>query len=162
MKSFNVLFFSAIIVFLLSAGISCDKLENTSKVDEKEILNLVNDIREEGCTCGDQYYAPVEPVSWNRKLEKAAQKHSDDMYKNDNLNHTGSDNSSPGDRLTEVGYEWNTYGENIAQGYGSEQEVISGWLSSTGHCKNIMNENVTEMAVARKGSYWTQVFASAK
>jgi uncharacterized protein YkwD len=55
-----------------------------------------------------------------------------------------------------------TYGENISNGYKTEQSVIEGWIKSAGHCRNIMNPNVKEMGVAREGDYWTQVFGTRK
>jgi uncharacterized protein YkwD len=82
------------------------------------------------------------------------------MNKNNYFSHTGLDGSSPGDRITRVGYNWRAYGENIAKGYTSEQAVMNGWLQSEGHCKNIMSSNVKEMGVGRDGNYWTQVFAA--
>jgi len=127
--------------------------------DKNELLILVNDVRSSGCNCGDTWYPPVNDVVWDDTLEMAAQKHSNDMNKHENLSHTGSDGSSPGDRLDAAGYLWSTYGENVAVGYSSEEDVIEGWLDSPGHCTNIMNANVTQMGVATSGSYWTQVFA---
>jgi uncharacterized protein YkwD len=53
-----------------------------------------------------------------------------------------------------------SYGENIAFGQRSEREVMQGWLSSPGHCKNIMSKTFKEMGVSRVGDYWTQVFAT--
>ena len=78
------------------------------------------------------------------------------------LSHQGSDGSDAGDRITQAGYTWQTYGENIAEGYTSEEAVIKGWLESEGHCQNIMNGAFTEMGVATSGSYWTQVFGTPR
>ena len=61
--------------------------------------------------------------------------------KNKYFAHIGSDGSTAGSRIEEAGYNWRTYGENIGQGYKSEEEVIEGWLHSAGHCKNIMSKN---------------------
>jgi uncharacterized protein YkwD len=102
----------------------------------------------------------VAPVTWNNVLENVALLHSTDMNKNNYFSHTGLDGSTPGDRITRAGYNWRAYGENIAKGYTSEQAVMTGWLQSEGHCKNIMSSNVKEMGVGRDGNYWTQVFAS--
>ncbi|MBL7110644.1 MAG: hypothetical protein ISS19_01735 [Bacteroidales bacterium] len=44
----------------------------------------------------------------------------------------------------------------------TEKAVIEAWLDSPGHCKNIMNDKVTELGVATSGAYWTQVFAKPK
>lgn len=101
---------------------------------------------------------PVKPVAWNSILEQAALVHSQDMTKNSYFDHTGSDGSSAGDRITRLGYIWQAWGENIAMGYTSERAVMDGWLASEGHCKNIMNATFTEMGVARDGKYWSQEF----
>jgi len=130
--------------------------------DKNKLLGLVNEARKTGRYCGDEYFPPAGKVVWNELLEAAAQMHSDDMNTYDFLSHTGSDGSSPGDRLEKVGYEWTTYGENIAKGYPTEEEVIKGWLESPGHCANIMNPDFTEMGVATSGKYWTQIFATPK
>jgi uncharacterized protein YkwD len=53
---------------------------------------------------------------------------------------------------------WKTYGENIANGYGTEQAVMTAWLASEGHCKNIMSSSFKEIGAGREGNYWTQVF----
>ena len=129
-------------------------------VNKTVLLQLINDARKKGCNCGDTYYAPAPAVTWNDLLEKAAYNHSSDMFQNKYFSHTGSDGSGSGERINQAGYTWKYYGENIAEGYRNEQEVVDGWLHSPGHCKNIMNRNYREMAVARVGDYWTQEFGS--
>lgn len=131
-----------------------------STVNKTVLLQLVNNARKKGCNCGDTYYAPAPALSWNDQLEKAAYKHSNDMFRKNYFSHTGSDGTSSGQRISNAGYTWKFYGENIAQGYLTEKEVIEGWLKSPGHCTNIMNKNFKEMGVARAGDYWTQDFGS--
>ena len=103
---------------------------------------------------------PVAAVVWNDKLAKAAYDHSADMKANDYFSHTGLNGSTAGQRITAVGYTCKTYGENIANGYTTEQAVMTGWLNSEGHCKNIMNGNFKEMGAGRQDNYWTQVFGA--
>lgn len=131
-----------------------------STVNKTVLLQLVNNARKKGCNCGNTYYASAAPLTWNEQLEKAAYDHSKDMFQNKYFSHTGSDGSSSSERIINAGYGWKWYGENIAQGYPGEQEVVAGWLSSPGHCANIMNKNFKEMGVARVGDYWTQEFGS--
>jgi uncharacterized protein YkwD len=78
----------------------------------------------------------------------AAYLHSSDMAVNQFFSHTGSDGSSPGDRITREGYAWRTYGENIAVGYPTVSAVLQGWLGSDGHCRNIMNPAFREIGAA--------------
>lgn len=130
----------------------------TNEVERNEILDLVNEVRAKGATCGEDYYPPVEPVIWNLKLEKAALKHSEDMVNNDFFSHVSSNGESLKDRLDNVGYLYTSYSENIAYGYPTAESVINGWLNSEGHCTNLMSSKVTEMGVGRIGNHWTQNF----
>nr|WP_281392501.1 CAP domain-containing protein [Chitinophaga varians] len=124
-------------------------------IDRAVLLSLVNDVRSKGCNCGGVQMPPVGPVVWNDLLEKAAYNFSVDMKTNNFFSHTSPSGSTPGNRLDAVGYKWNTYGENIAQGYSTEQAVIQAWIASPGHCKNIMNGSYKDMGVGRAGTYWT-------
>jgi uncharacterized protein YkwD len=89
---------------------------------------------------------------------------------NDNFfSHTGLDGGSVGNRVTAKGYTWRRVSENIAGGLNSAQSVVDGWMSSEGHCTNIMNAEVTEMGLACQVNseadyqyYWTQVFAKPR
>ena len=128
------------------------------KINRQKLLELVNNYRQSGCNCGGENMPPVNPVVWNDQLEKAAQKHSDDMKSNNFFSHTGSDGKNAGNRITNAGYVWTTYGENIGSGYKTEEAVVNGWINSGGHCKNIMNAGFKDMGVAVSGDYWTQVF----
>ncbi len=132
----------------------------TTSVNETLALQLVNNIRGQGCNCGSTYMPLVPPVSWNNLLEAAALAHAQDMYTNNYFSHTGKDGSTPGQRITRAGYAWRAYGENIAKGYQSEQAVVDGWLQSEGHCLNIMSSSFKEMGLARVGNYWVQEFGA--
>ena len=124
------------------------------------ILGLVNEVRVKGCTCGATAMPAVSALAWNDVLAKAAYDHSDDMKVNNYFSHTSGGNTTAGDRIKAAGYNWRTYGENIAMGQTTEQIVMNSWLESEGHCKNIMNKNFKDIGVGRSGNYWTQVFGA--
>jgi len=132
---------------------------DSTEIDKTKLLQLVNDARKKGCKCGKTWYGPAPAVTWNDVLEKVATDHSNDMAKNGSLSHT-SQGLDPGERIKKAGYNWKTYGENVAFGHSDERSVVEGWLKSPGHCENIMNKSHKEMGVARSGMYWTQVLAS--
>ena len=158
------IFISSVLVILLS----CRKSDvntptgNTGStvLNQSVMLQLVNEQRQRGCNCGSVYYRPTTTVAWNGQLESAAAAHAADMYKNDYFSHTGLDGSSPGDRIRNAGYNWTSYGENIAKGYTTEQAVMDAWIKSEEHCINIMNPLFTEFGAAKAGSYWVQEFGS--
>lgn len=129
-------------------------------VNKATLLQLVNDVRSKGCTCGTTVMPAVGSLEWNDQLAKAAYDHSADMKANNYFSHTGQNGSSPGQRITTAGYTWTAYGENIANGYATEQAVFNGWLGSEGHCKNIMDADYKDMGVGRDGNYWTQEFGA--
>lgn len=133
---------------------------NNLAVNKMMLLQLVNNVRQSGCRCGDTYYPPAKPLTWNDQLEQAAFGHSNAMITKKFFAHTAPDGSTGGSRIEQAGYKWKSFGENIAFGYRSEKEVIEGWIKSPGHCKNIMNRDFKEMGVARAGNYWTQTFGS--
>jgi len=108
-------------------------------------LAAVNQARSVTQICGTTPYGPAPPVSWSDNLAMAAYLHSGDMALNNFFSHTGSDGSSPGQRISRQGYPWWTYGENIAVGYPTVSSVIQGWLGSAGHCQNMMNPAFTEI-----------------
>ena len=61
------------------------------------VLGLVNDIR---------VASGLDPLALDVRLASSAQGHSVDMSTGNFLSHTGSDGSSPGDRMTAAGYPW--------------------------------------------------------
>ena len=101
----------------------------------------------------------VPGLTLNAQLNQAAQVHNQDMVRFDFLSHTGSNGLRSSDRVTNAGYQWRSTGENIAVGQRSVNEVMEDWLSSPGHCRNIMSASFTEFGMAYDARYWTQVFA---
>ncbi|MEU9008569.1 CAP domain-containing protein [Streptomyces sp. NPDC048479] len=134
---------------------SAPKTAAPASGDAARVLQLVNSERGKvGCSA----------LTMNAKLTKAAQDHSKDMASHKNMSHTGSDGSSPGDRITSAGYNWSTYGENVAYGYATPESVMAGWMASPGHKANILNCAFKEIGIglAQPNSYWTQDFGTAQ
>jgi len=131
----------------------------SQNIDKNLLLQLVNKARSTGCQCGETWFPKTSPVSWNNQLESAAIEHSQDMFRKKYFSHNAPDGSNAGDRIKKSGYKWKLYGENIATGQTSEEQVVGGWLKSAGHCKNIMNSDFTEIGAGREGNLWTMVLA---
>ena len=78
-------------------------------------------------------------------LTKAARAHSADMIRKDYFGH-----GSVGARLKRHGYNWRTYGENIAGGPGrsaSPGNIFKRWMNSSGHRANILNRRFREIGI---------------
>ena len=127
---------------------------------ENEVLALVNEQRAAGADCGDAgSFGPAEPLTMNAALRCAARSHSTDMGTRGYFDHYSPKGVGPGERMQEAGYAASTWGENIAWGYASPAEAVSGWMASPGHCANIMHAQFSETGVGYyQGALWTQTF----
>ncbi|MBI3943144.1 MAG: CAP domain-containing protein [Chloroflexi bacterium] len=103
----------------------------------------------------------LPPLVLNARLGNAAQIHSDDMATTDNVSHTGSDGSSPWDRIRHAGYNILDAGEAVAAGQGSPEEVVNAWINSLPH-RHILLGNYRDIGIGHTynptGShrdYWT-------
>lgn len=101
------------------------------------------------------------PLSFNRKLGQAAMVHACDMLANDFFDHRGSDGSSSQVRVQQAGYDDCIVAENIAWGYPRSQQIITGWMNSPGHRRNMLHPRIEEMGIGitqgPKGPYWVLV-----
>jgi uncharacterized protein YkwD len=129
-----------------------------------DVLERVNAARLAGARCGGEPFASAPPLAWSEPLQAAATAHSADMAQHDYFDHADPQGRRVGVRVTAQGYRWRAVGENIAGGDRSVDRVVRGWLASEGHCRNIMNPEFADIAVAcvtRAGStwgtYWTMV-----
>jgi hypothetical protein len=111
--------------------------------------------------------ANLPPLKQESHIDDAALRHSTDMAVNNHFSHTGTDGTSGGDRMSDAGYNWYTWGENIAAGYTSPAAVMAGWMDSPGHHANIMHTAFREMghSYVYLGSssyrhWWTQNFGA--
>ncbi len=99
------------------------------------------------------------------RLDRSAQIWTDTMVATRQFDH-GADFAA---RITAVGYDWSSAGENIATGFATPQQVVSAWMGSPGHCQNILNPDyravgtgVVDNAISGFSSApatWTQDFA---
>ena len=87
------------------------------------------------------------------RLSRAALDHAEDMVRNDCFSHQGQTGSSFTDRARAAGYTC-AAAENIAFGQRSEIEVVTEWMDSPGHRRNILLRDATEFGIGRVGNMW--------
>ena len=149
-----------LLITLIFSSVSCEaqELDNLmTEKDKKEMLTLVNKPRENGTRCGRKWHEPVPALQWDERLESIAAVKSRDMQSNNYFDHTSPDGKKLNDLLEEIDYRWVAQGENLAMGSKSVETTVNIWLKSEGHCRNIMNENFTNIGTAQYGTYWTMV-----
>jgi uncharacterized protein YkwD len=106
----------------------------------------------------------AQPVRYHYALAVAAQRHANDMASRNQMTHTGSDGSNPGQRISRAGFRWTSWGENVAVGYSSSSAVVWAWLNSPGHRANLLNPRFQWMGVGIAWGHgriwWCVVLAS--
>ena len=134
------------------------------------VLELVNQVRARGASCGARAFAPATALRASDTLDRVAYGHALDMALHDYFEHQDLTGRTPADRVRAAGYSERLVGENIAYGPESAEEVVRGWLASAGHCENIMDPRFAEMGLAYalgraparrsgQGLYWVQLLA---
>ncbi len=83
----------------------------------------------------------------NSKLNQAAQTHAIDMGCNFFLSHTGSDGSTPDQRMLRFDYQYSWWGENVAAGQTTPAAVMTAWMNSQSHRDNILSANFTNIGI---------------
>ncbi|WP_407658374.1 CAP domain-containing protein [Kitasatospora acidiphila] len=120
-----------------------------------QVIKLVNVQRAQN-GCG--------PVTANGQLQQAAQRQSDDMAARQFFDHTNPDGAGPQQRIEATGYQWSTWGENIARGQSDPASVMDSWMNSPGHRANILNCAFKQLGVGvhmgPNGPWWTQDFGT--
>lgn len=121
---------------------------------EKQVLQLTNQKRQEAGL------APCAGTDSN--LNRSAKAKSQDMANNNYFSHDSPTYGDPFAMMRNFGVQYQSAGENIAMGQPTPQEVVTAWMNSPGHRKNIMNGSFTHLGIGyvlQNGrAYWTQQF----
>jgi uncharacterized protein YkwD len=114
----------------------------------------------------------IPPLKRLTLLDNAGRYHAKDMADDNYFQHDSYDRSGSNlvsacawsARITSFYSGWSSLGENIAAGYATPEDVMNGWMNSTGHRENILRTSFWELGVGYYeggGSYyryWVQDF----
>lgn len=122
---------------------------------EQRVLELVN---------AERAKAGLAPVRYHGALDNAAEKHASHMSKVGRMAHDGIGDGDPGERIRAEGWR-RGWGENVATGQTSAEQVVREWMNSPTHRRNILDPNFRSMGVghvtASNGrSFWAQEFGA--
>ena len=109
------------------------------------LINLTNKNRE---------LVGIQSLKENQKLNEIAYLKAKDMIEKDYFSHSSPQGNSPWYWFKEGGYDYQVAGENLAIGFLDSEEVVSAWLNSPSHKKNLLNSNYQETGIAvLKGNF---------
>ena len=109
--------------------------------------------------------AGIGGISQNAALDAAAQIRAQEIVST--FSHSRPNGTSCFTVLDESGIVYMAAGENIAAGYGTPAEVMTGWMNSEGHRANILNGSFGQVGIGYYtdpntpyGTYWVQIFTN--
>ena len=135
-----------------ASTIPTNQTDETLRFYADQVVALINIEREQN---------GLQPVYASEELYAAAATRAEELTQS--FSHTRPNGSSFYTILEEKAISFSQCGENIATGYQSPEEVVEGWMNSTGHRENILNANYEYLGVgvANDGSIcWTQLFTA--
>ena len=129
----------ATVALMLSPGLAlaCQMPANAAAM-QAEVIALTNLQRKS---------KGLAPVTRDPALAKAAQAHACDNAATLRMSHQGSDGSALSDRMSRVGYDYREAYENVAAGFVDAPSVMSGWMGSKGHRRNILTGSARDIGV---------------
>lgn len=136
---------------------------------EAQMLSLTNQDRTAQQNW-EETQGRAHPLHWDDRLAAVARAHSQDMARAGYLSHEGSDGSIPAQRVSYMGIQWLSTGENVARARdAAEAEALfmDEPRFQQNHRSNILNPNYTivGIGVARdfEGTlYITEEFAQTR
>lgn len=128
---------TALALLLASPALPCEVPANAAAL-RSEVIALTNLQRKK---------QGLAPVAEQAALAKAAQAHACDNATTRTMSHRGSDGSALPDRLARVGYRYRAAAENVAAGFRDAPSVMSGWMGSSGHRRNILTGPMRDIGI---------------
>ncbi len=92
--------------------------------------------------------ANLKPLDLSEQLDQAALLKVKDMFANQYWDHTSPSGVTPWKWLTDVGYNYDVAGENLAKNFSDAGSIISAWMASPSHRANILNDKYTQVGFA--------------
>jgi uncharacterized protein YkwD len=84
-------------------------------------------------------------LTLNSKLASAAQAKANDMVARNYWSHNTPDGQEPWVFMDAAGYEYQKAGENLAYGFATSADTVTGWMNSPGHRANILDSAYKEV-----------------
>jgi len=123
---------------------------------EKKVAELVNVERQKN---------GLPALYLDTAISNVARMKSKDMADNNYFGHQSPTYGSAGEMLLKFGITWSAWGENIASGQKSPEDVVSQWMNSPSHRENILSPNFAFIGVgyctnSSGKTFWTQMFTN--
>lgn len=132
-------FFPALLILVLSLFIQLSP--TLASAGHDEVLGYATSTNVSGLLSGTNSQRAangVAALSLNSALNSAAQSKANDMVTRDYWSHNTPDGQEPWVFFTQAGYNYKAAGENLAYGFATSSDTITGWMNSPPHRDNLL------------------------
>ncbi|MBU2632646.1 CAP domain-containing protein [Patescibacteria group bacterium] len=138
---------SVLILFFVLSGFLFQFLQTNyptvlgvySDISIEELVLLTNQKRSEN---------GAPPLVIDQRLSQAAAGKAMDMFSENYWAHNSPSGKTPWVFIKGAGYNYVFAGENLAKGYSSASDVVSAWMNSPDHRKNMLSQNYKDIGFA--------------
>ncbi|KAJ2497930.1 hypothetical protein GGH96_004733 [Coemansia sp. RSA 1972] len=140
-------------------------IDSVAAGDSEKPYAAIADAGERGMTAAElnlmvclinarRYESCLPPVALHSQLVAAAQAHSYEINRAQNMSHFGSAGSLS-TRVRRRGFNYSGLGENVAYGMLTAYDAHITFSQSQMHLNNMLNPSYTFLGAGRSGQYWT-------
>lgn len=130
------------IVALNLAYLGFNRGEVLSQLNDRSMNQLLAATNKERTKSG------VDSVKLDDKLTKAAAMKARDMLEHHYWSHTSPSGVEPWAWFARVNYDYEYAGENLAQGFRTADSVVTAWMGSEEHRRNLLKPEYTDVGFA--------------
>ncbi len=128
----------------ITVGLLPGVLGYASQIDAAKVIELTNNQR---------LNAGLEIVRSNSELSQAALAKAADMFANNYWAHVSPQGTEPWSFISNSGYKYQHAGENLARDFSSPKDIVSAWMASPTHKKNLLDGRYQDIGVAVMDGY---------
>lgn len=136
-------FLPAILLLALSFTIQSVPVSGSPKYSHiKNVLSYATSVSNGdllASTNSERTQQGIGALSLNSQLNSAAQAKANDMVARNYWSHTTPTGEEPWVFIQNAGYGYKTAGENLAYGFDTSADTITGWMNSPPHRDNLLN-----------------------
>lgn len=128
----------------ITVGLLPGVLGFASQIDPAKVIELTNTERQN---------AGLGKVTYNSVLSEAAAAKAADMFANNYWAHVSPTGTEPWSFISSSGYNYQHAGENLARDFSNPKDIVSAWMASSTHKKNLLDSRYQDIGIAVMDGY---------
>ena len=128
----------------ITVGLLPGVLGYASQIDSAKVIEFTN---------AERQNAGLGTVTYNYALSQAASAKAADMFSHNYWAHVSPQGTDPWSFVTSSGYQYQHAGENLARDFSNSRDIVTAWMASPTHKKNLLDPRYKDIGVAVLDGY---------